>query len=343
MIQTPRRKIGGQTGGVIEIDAEQNQVKEIRTANQLFKYGPNMGVRDGILYQARSKLNRSLSLPSSFGIIGCDGKPYIIAPLMSWRKAGVSRYKSQTGVLVINGQGAIKAYDMDAAKSNPLLRQSGRIVSPEQALWVAESYRYKLGRQNQSRGLMGFIAPGQQKDRLDPLETSPKAAQPYLAEGPSGRPLWVTLMQPYRSGKGAAALLYIDAESGKGMIYRTANRMIISPDEARKAGYEQRAQMGLRAAKAGESHLLLDGQGRASYLVSLTNPRKSAVTGTVLVDGTDGEANKREAATENSKVDPQVGQKQGTSGRVTELSLKELEILLAACRKDTACRDKLLR
>lgn len=335
-LQIPGSTARGQIGGVVEVPASKDGAREVRIVNQNFRYGPEVGVRGSLLYQLRRQVEAGASAPDPLGIIGCDGKAYIVAPIMSWKKAGVTRAKMQSGALVLNGEGELKHYSISEANRQPLLKQSGRIISRQQALSVAQAYRYKLGRQNQSRGLLGFIAPGEQRSRFDVIETSTRNPQPFLSQSEDGRTFWVTLMSPYRSGKQARAIMYTDASSGTSTIYKLRSGAIVSPDQARKIALSEREEMRQKSAAPGETRLSVGSQGQAYYLTTLLGRPGGQVAGAVLINGSDGQVKARYSY---QKPQPNQGK---TIQLKTQLSPGQMEILLRACRKVKSCRSQLL-
>lgn len=365
MIQTPKRNWARKTGGVVAISAQQGRGDQIQTANASFKYGPGLHVRDGLIFRLRRKLGLGVSSPETIGAIDCQGKPVLISPIMKWKRAGTTRFSYQAGVALTYPSGKIDYFTLPQAARNPFLARSARIISPQQALSVSESYRYLRGRQNQSRGILGFIAKGDQKQRLDVMNTGDQNPQPYLLQSKNGQVYWVTMMRPYRSGRALGGIMYTNSVTGRSFMWRSPQKPVIGPDAVMNFPDIQTPYINTAKLRGTEPRLFLDQTGKLRYVVSLTTPDRRRVVAAVAVDSLTGEPTalfhyqrdpkaeeKLTRFIETGQVPPDTslqaeeitpsGSGEKTGGLSTRpLSPAQMQLLLEACRKDPACKKSL--
>jgi hypothetical protein len=296
-IQTPRRTWKRNTGGIVQISAQDasanlTDVKQYPDPKNTalyksfkFKFGPNMKVKDGIEYQVRKHIAFDANVTEYLGVIGCDNKPLILAPYLVKKKSGEVRHDVFGGVAVVHAEGKIERLNpADAAKRFGF---TGHLFPEKLALAIADSYRYLHGRGNQKNN---FLDRGDHQDQFDVIDTGDNS-QPYLLEGADGVAYWVTMLKPHRSGKALGAIMYTNAVTGKTQVWwAPAGGDFVAPDAALEMADDiQTPYINTRQFVALEPHISFNEDGEMRYIISLANTNLRHVVAAVAINATTGE------------------------------------------------------
>lgn len=217
------------------------------------------------------------SIKEYTAVVTTSGEVLFVAPYYTFKGLLVRR-PVLTGVFVAHQDGKLEDLTLAQARKRPDLIASGRLLAEDYVRKIHENLRYRRGAVNGRFGRQEVYELG---------DAGEGNGQPYLTVLATGRPAWVSVLQPKGKSGATGAVAITDAQTGVTSLWRPKAGQFITGAQRALEAVRERPLDGITWAngnyEAVEPRPLFL-SGKLHFLISVIPANRAGLTKSVIFD-----------------------------------------------------------